>query len=208
MELWGVRMTVKGYFIQYKFIIPEHIKHSSYNYQKLFRALYGYTQAVDKSNGKRYKYHRKGVLSEIPCIRPRKNCVIIPPEYFQKLIDFFKTGRNPSHAWKGKGDWKAVYYMNEKVLDEKDIIYAFERLFEKNFSFQGRVEPDTLYNVFKKFNSSDFSISANEKVFLPHIIQKVKEISNLEWFKEVYKKSEKLNKFYSNYKKVKDFVGE
>src|SRR4030042_1173873 len=86
-------MGVKGYFIQYKFIIPENMKHSSYTYQKLFRALYGYTQAVFKSNGKTYHYHRAGVLSATPYLRPGKNCVIIPPGKFQHLLDFFKTGR-------------------------------------------------------------------------------------------------------------------
>ena len=39
------------------------------------------------------------------------------------MLDFFKTGKNPAHAWKFKGDWKAVYYMNEKDVDEKGWKY-------------------------------------------------------------------------------------
>jgi len=192
---------VKGYFIQYKFIIPEKVKHSSYSYQKLFRALYGYTQAVDKSSGKRYKYHRKGVLSEVPHIRPGKNCVIIPIEHFQKLIEFFKTGKNPSHSWRGKGDWKAVYYMNEKNLGESDVIIAVEKILDKRFIFEGTTEPSPLYNSLKKISESN--LTTQEKVFASNIIQKAKEIVNSEWFKSVYPKSERLTDFYSCYKKIK-----
>ena len=126
-------MVLRGYFIQYKFIVPESIKHSSYTYQKLFRALYGYTQNVTKSNGKSYKYHRRGVLSSTPYIRPGKNCVIIPPGTFNSLIDFFKTGKNPSHYWQGKGDWKAVYYMDEKNLTEDDVRAALEEQLDRTY---------------------------------------------------------------------------
>lgn len=199
-------MGVKSYFIQYKFIIPETVKHSSYNYQKLFRALYGYTQAVDKSSGKHYKYHRKGVLSEIPHIRPGKNCVIIPTENFQRLIEFFKTGKNPSHSWRGKGDWKAVYYMNEKNVSENDVIGAIEGVLDKRFAFEGLGEPATIYNSLKKLSES--SITVSEKAFAPQIFQKAKEIVNSEWFKSVYPKSERLSDFYSHYKKIKSLTGQ
>ena len=198
-------MGIRGYFIQYKFITSDKVKHSSYSYQKLFRALYGYTQAVDKASGKRYRYHRKGVLSEVPHIRPRKNCVIIPPENFQSLIEFFKTGRNPTHAWRGKGDWKAVYYMNEKDLSENDIVAAIEALVEKRSLFQGQNEPASLFEALKKANSG--SITAQDKVFLPQVVQKAKGLVDLEWFKSVYQKSEKLSELYSCYRKMKQVSG-
>ncbi len=197
-------MGVRGYFIQYKFITPDKVKHSSYSYQKLFRALYGYTQAVDKASGKRYRYHRKGVLSEVPHIRPRKNCVIIPPEYFQPLIEFFKTGRNPTHAWKGKGDWKAVYYMNEKDLTETDVVKAIEAFVEKRFLFQGQNEPSSFIEVLKRISGGT---SSQDKAYLPHIVQKTKSIVDLDWFKNVYQKSEKLSELYSCYKKMKVVSG-
>ncbi len=131
-ELWGVCLLT-GFFIQYKFITSEKVKHSSYAYQKLFRALYGYTQNVTKSNGKTYKYKRKGILSDIPHIRSGKNCVIIPNTAFNNLATFFKTGKNPTHLWQDKGDWKAVYYMDEKNLKEEDVIKALEDLVARSF---------------------------------------------------------------------------
>src|SRR3989344_9577320 len=124
---------VKAYFIQYKFLAPETVKHSSYTYQKLFRALYGYTQNVSKSTGKSYKYHRPGVLSLGPYIRPGKNCVVIPQNQLSSLFEFFKTGRNPTHKWVGKGDWKAVYYMNEKEVGVIDLVKPLEDLIDRTF---------------------------------------------------------------------------
>ncbi len=194
-------MGVKGYFIQYKFIIPEGVKHSSYSYQKLFRALYGYTQAVDKSSGKRYKYHRKGVLSEIPHIRPGKNCVIIPTENFQKLKDFFHTGKNPCHNWRGKGDWKANYYLDDKIIKDEDAIRALEEVLDKRFIFGGTTEPVSIHTAFRRL--SEVSSGVQDKTYLPPLVQKAKEIINSEWFKNVYSRSEKLSEFYNNYKKTK-----
>jgi len=195
-------MGVKGYFIQYKFIIPENMKHSSYTYQKLFRALYGYTQAVFKSNGKTYHYHRAGVLSEIPYLRPGKNCVIIPEGNFQGLLDFFKTGRNPTHAWKGKGEWKAVYYMNEKTVDEKNAVLALEQMLERLFvsSVSGHKEKlvSELNLVINKQNQSQ-----PEKGYLRALLTETNPVVSNDWFKALYGQSEKLGAFYANYKKLK-----
>ena len=198
-------MGVKGYFIQYKFILPENIKHSSYTYQKLFRALYGYTQAVDKASGKRYKYHRRGVLSEIPHIRPGKNCVIIPTEHFQRLKEFFHTGKNPSHNWRGKGDWKANYYLDDKAIKDEDAIKALEEVLDKGLVFEGINEPISLFNAMKKLSES--SQTTQEKTYLVGVFQKAKEIVNSDWFKTVYPSSEKLGSFYSGYKKLKTSAG-
>ncbi len=107
---------VRAVLIQYKFILPANIKHSSYTYQKLFRAIYGYTQNVSKSSGKTYRYHRSGVLSVFPHSKPGKNAVLVPKSAVPALADFFKTGKNPSHDWHVKGEWKAVYYLDEKEL--------------------------------------------------------------------------------------------
>lgn len=191
-------MGVKGYFIQYKFIIPETVKHSSYTYQKLFRALYGYTQAVFKSNGKVYHYHRAGILSDVPYLRPGKNCVIIPPATFQKLIDFFKTGRNPTHQWKGKGDWKAVYYMNEKDIEETKVIDALKELI-------GRSQVETSSG--KPFSMSELADS-NAKSNVSQdiksgVISRMQPIVESAWFKEVYQKSPVLKEFYGSYKSLK-----
>jgi len=198
-------MGVKGYFIQYKFIIPETMKHSSYTYQKLFRALYGYTQAVFKSNGKTYHYHRPGVLSSVPYLRPGKNCVIIPPGNFQKLLDFFKTGRNPTHNWQGKGDWKAVYYMNEKLVDEKNALIALERLLDRHYvtGASGKKEKlvEELTSALTKTKPGE-----TDKGYLGMLLAEVRPIASSDWFKAVYPDSSKLKSFYSNYKKLKTLL--
>ena len=195
-------MGVKGYFIQYKFIIPESMKHSSYTYQKLFRALYGYTQAVFKSNGKTYHYHRPGVLSSTPYLRPGKNCVIIPPGNFQRLLDFFKTGRNPTHVWRGKGDWKAVYYMNEKDVDEKNARGALEQMLERFFvtTESGKTEKlaTELNAVINKTKPGEA-----DRAYLAILLNEAQAVTSNVWFKSVYPQSDKLKKFYSNYRKLK-----
>lgn len=192
-------MPIKGYFIQYKFIFPESIKHSSYTYQKLFRALYGYTQAVYKSNGRSYQYHRKGVLSGVPYIRPGKNCVIIPPGTFQNLTEFFKTGKNPTHKWQSKGDWKAVYYMNEKDVEEEQVVSSLESLLERTYIPGNAKEPAKLLaELENKVSRSDV-----DPVYLNLLISESQKITDSAWFKEVYSKSEKMKKFYSLYRLLK-----
>lgn len=194
-------MAVKGYFVQYKFILPENIKHSSYTYQKLFRALYGYTQAVFKSNGKNYRYHRRGVLSDIPYIRPGKNCVITPAAAFSKMLDFFKTGKNPAHVWKWKGDWKAVYYMNEKDVDEKAALEALEGLVERSFVLSTAQGHERLFDEINVLLKKE--PSAADKNYASLLAKESDKIVGNEWFKQLYSKSEKLARFYSAYKKLK-----
>jgi hypothetical protein len=194
-------MGTKGYFIQYKFIIPENLKHSSYTYQKLFRALYGYTQAVFKSSGKTYHYHRDGVLSGVPYVRPGKNCVIIPPGIFQKLIEFFKTGKNPAHSWRDKGSWKAVYYMNEKDIDDPTVVKAVEEILDRKFVLTSSKEHEKL--------ADEITIAAGKTKgsldpgYLSLLLSEAQLISGNEWFKATYTQSEKLKEFYTNIKKLK-----
>jgi len=195
-------MAVKGYFIQYKFIIPENMKHSSYTYQKLFRALYGYTQAVFKSNGKTYHYHRLGVLSLTPYLRPGKNCVIIPAADFQRLLDFLKTGRNPAHNWRGKGDWKAVYYMNEKNVEEKSAIGALETMLDRYYISSPSGKKEKLLSELENATSKSSQESA-DKGYFAVLLNEAQQISSNEWFKAVYTQSSKLKDFYAAYKKLK-----
>jgi len=193
---------LKGYFIQYKFIIPDSVKHSSYTYQKLFRALYGYTQVVNKSNGKSYKYHRKGILSDYPYIRPGKNCVIIPQGAFQKLIEFFKTGKNPTHRWRGKGEWKAVYYMDEKDIGFEKIIHALEDLVDRTFVLTTGHEHEKLISEIEALvRKGREGIDLGYKDLL---LAESSKITELDWFKESAKKSEKLNNFYELIQQLKN----
>lgn len=124
-------MGGKAYFIQYRFLLPKTVSHASYAYQKLFRAIYGYTQVVNKAGGKRYVYHRPGVLSRYLYLRAGKNCVVIEPSALPPLLKFFRSGDNPAHRWRRKGNWKAVYYMNEKDLPEKDAARAVDAFLKR-----------------------------------------------------------------------------
>tara|TARA_Y100000310_G_scaffold343077_2_gene449072 strand:+ start:17681 stop:18277 length:597 start_codon:yes stop_codon:yes gene_type:complete len=197
VELWGVGL-LKGYFVQYKFIIPEATKHSSYTYQKLFRALYGYTQNVTKANGKTYHYHRKGILSEIPYIRPGKNCVIIPPKSFSSLDSFFKTGKNPSHYWRVKGDWKAVFYLDEKNLDEKQVVTALKDQIKRGFQGDDQAVLDLTFLADKVKNNEPIS---KDKINLA--LNEAEPIISNPWFKEVYQKDPGLKQFFDAYRALK-----
>ena len=169
-------------------------------YQKLFRALYGYTQNVTKSTGKTYRYFRKGILSDIPYLRPGKNCVIIPPKCFAMLDTFFKSGKNPSHYWRTKGDWKAVFYMDEKNLEDAQVIDAIntqiKRIFHEGADNLPKIDFD---DILKKSNSG-------EKI--PDDVAKIAfveadRIVSSPWFKDVYGKDQGLKKFYEAYQLLK-----
>lgn len=190
---------VKGYFIQYKFILPETTKHSSYTYQKLFRAIYGYNQAVYKSSGKKYNYHRAGVLSNFPHVRVGKNCVIIHPSAFQPLLEFFKSGKNPTHKWEGRGDWKAVYYMNEKEVTEENTVSAIENMLaRKHIILPTSAVPEKLTNSLKGIKSGE--LSSEHKTL---VLSEAQKIVENDWFKGAYAKSPTLEEFYSTYKELK-----
>ena len=190
---------LKGYFIQYKFKLPPSIRHSSYTYQKLFRALYGYTQDVCKSNGKTYKYHRRGVLSDTPYLRPGKNCVVISPDVFQKLIEFFKTGKNPAHKWNVKGEWNAVYYMNEKDVDEGLVISSLENLLSRKYISTPSGDTTKLFNEMEnKAGKQNL-----DRAYKELLLQEAQPIIDNTWFKGVYQKSPTLKKFHTLYKALK-----
>lgn len=182
-------MPVNGYFIQYKFILPETVSHSSYSYQKLFRALYGYTQAVYKSNGKNYKYLRKGVLSDYPYVRAGKNCVVISPDAFQNLISFFKTGKNPAHNWTSKGNWKAVYYMDEKDIPEQKAAKALEDLIDRTHVGKG-ANVRLLTSELKRAGSGTLK---NEYESL--LLSTAKDILKHPWFAKSCEFSARLKEF-------------
>jgi hypothetical protein len=199
----GVYGVAKGYFIQYKFILPETVKHSTYTYQKLFRAIYGYTQNVTKSNGKTYHYYRKGVLSDTPYIRPGKNTVIIHPSAFGKFKQFFTTGQNPTHVWRSKGDWKAVYYMDEKDIPEAKITSAVEDLLDRVYIQSGNEAPRKIIEEMRTIlDKYDLQGPVNE-MRLKQVLIEGQKITSNEWFQNIQSKSKKLTDFNEQIKLLK-----
>lgn len=187
---------LKGYSIQYRFMLPADVKHSSYTYQKLFRALYGYTQQVHKSSGKIYKYHRPGILSNMPYYRSAKNTVVIPPAFFQTLIEFFKTGKNPTHAWRQKGEWKAVYYMNEIQVNDNQAVSALEKVLERKTVIVNGISIGIKDEIKKAVEQND--VEAQKK-----LLQTLQDVVNLDWFQQTYASSSKLSEFYDYFKQIK-----
>jgi hypothetical protein len=199
VELRGV-LLVNAFFIQYKFILPSSVKHSSYEYQKIFRAIYGYTQNVTKTTGKTHKYHRMGILSDIPHLRPGKNCVIIPPPAFSKLQDFFKTGKNPTHNWQEKGNWKAVYYMDEKDIPISDAVLAIEKLLDRTYSVSNAESKMLLETEILRFAKDD---TAPNPLYKKTILKEAQQIISSEWFHQVRRVSPRLTLFYQSVLKLK-----
>ncbi len=192
-----------GYFIQYKFILPETIKHSTYTYQKLFRAIYGYTQNVTKSNGKTYHYHRKGILSDTPYIRPGKNTVIVHASAFPKLKNFFATGQNPSHLWQTKGDWKAVYYMDEKDVDETKIVQSLEDLINRTYLHKDAKIPSKIMDEMSIILDKSRLQEPLDEGRKRAILSEAQNIISHEWFQSNHSKSKNLTEFHEKVKLLK-----
>jgi hypothetical protein len=190
---------IKGYFVQYKFIFPENTNYSSYNYQKIFRALYGYTQNVTKNNGKTYKYYKTGVLGTNPFIKQGKNAVIIPPKALSSLTTFFNSGQNPAHKWTKKGDWKAVYYMTEKEYEPEELIKPVEESIKNCFVLTQNKEPISLYDA--------LLLCANKKdidvMYKKYVLEEANKLTNNSWYEATHKNSSFLRNFNSLYLSLK-----
>ena len=113
------------------------------------------------------------------------------------LQDFFKTGHNPTHNWTVKGDWKCTYFLNEKDLQEKEVIKALEDLLSRKF-IDGADGLSKLSNEIKRAAESTVEIAYKNA-----IIEESKKVVDIDWFKEVYSQSASLTEFYENYKKLK-----
>ena len=192
-------MALKGYYVEYTFKLPSNTRHSSYNYQKLFRAIYGYTQNVTKVNGKTYRYHRKGILSDVPHIRPGKKCsVIIPTDPLKPFVNFLETGKNPAHKWQTRGAWKATYRCEDLNVPEKDAARAIDELLERSYVdvADGHQKISTALGAVASGQGADPG-------YAHHVLSEAAKIVAGPWFKPAAQQSEKAASFYENYIKIK-----
>ena len=130
-------------------------------------------------------------------------CVIIPPGTFNSLIDFFKTGKNPSHYWQGKGDWKAVYYMDEKNLTEDDVRAALEEQLDRTYIVTNTGEHKRLIEEIAIFTQKAKEGGRTDKQVAVVLLSDVEKVVQSPWFKELPKSSKKLSEFYANYRQLK-----
>lgn len=190
---------IRSILLKYKFSFIENTKHSSYLYQKVFRSIYGYTQNVTKRNNKVYSYFRNGILSNIPYIKTSKNSVILPLGCDIELIEYFETGKNPTHNWRSKGEWKVEYTKDFIDIDIETITKAIEDLLDKykviNDENKEVKLADEIKLILLKENLNQTYVSS--------IYNTMKKIIDLNWFNETHKQSTELSKFYENYNKLK-----
>ena len=165
--------------------------------------MYGYTQNVTKSNGKVYSYHRRGVLSEHPFLKQGKNCVIIPQEAFSSLKNFFLTGANPTHKWVVKGDWKAVYYLNDKDLDDQSVATAVEELIDRTFVLTTSKEHQKIESELKNLIELQKSSQSIDEAYKKIVLEHAYRITSNPWAKQSVSKSSRLAQFFENYNALK-----
>lgn len=63
---------------------------------KFKREFFGY---VDKSNNNQYKYHRKGLLTDVPHSKPIRSIVIVKKEDEAKVVRFLKKFKAKIRAY-------------------------------------------------------------------------------------------------------------
>jgi hypothetical protein len=62
---------------------------SNYERNKFFRELYGWEQTVP-GNDRRYRYHRPGLLDDIPHMKVSKSVFMVAQEHMRRMEEFFK----------------------------------------------------------------------------------------------------------------------
>lgn len=193
----------KAYMVKYKVKMNGEYNHSDYGYQKIFRAIYGYTQNVTKGNGKIYIYHRPGVLSKTPYIKKGKNEVMVPKDCLTQLLDFFKTGENPAHKWSEKGNWTATYTLYDVDISEQQAKKAIDRIINSTFVVDDDGNTKRILNLFEDMFEQNRVPSNPLKIVL---YNEIKRLQSLEWYNLVQDKTTLIkrfetliNKFKSNY---------
>ncbi len=176
---------MKGFLIRYRYKGAE--PSSSYLYQRFFRALYGYTQVVTKSNGKTYVYYREGVLTTFPFIREAKNTVVIPSNALEPLITFFKTGRNPAHSFEDLSSWDVTYYVEEINVEENSALRAIYAALNRIL-----VPLEEGYVRLRELTQRDV-LTSNE---LAALRTKAKNVVESDWFQHLKDRDPLLERLY------------
>jgi len=195
-------------YIKYKFKFNDNIKHSSYLYQKIFRSIYGYTQNVTKKDKKVYLYHREGVLEGIPYIRPGKNSIIVPINTEHKIINFFNTGKSPTHHFKERGEWSIEYNIDKIELNDIEIIKIIDPFISSQIiiSIDGK-NTKLLDELNRIINDKDY-LSKFKKTNKDNLISKVNNILEINWISKSKESSEKVKELMNLFNKVKEtFAG-
>lgn len=179
--------------VKYKIKITGDYNHSDYGYQKIFRAIYGYTQNVTKGNGKTYIYHRPGVLSKTPYIKKGKNEVIVPKDALTPLLDFLKTGENPTHKWHEKGNWQGTYTLYDIDIADQQARKAMERVISNSFVID---EDGTI----KKLSIILEECASGQRKQVPFplkqsILSEIKKLTSMDWYNMVVDKSGIVKRF-------------
>ncbi len=181
-------VSVKGYLIRYRYKGAE--PSPSYAYQRFFRALYGYTQVVTKSNGRTYVYYREGVLTLYPYIREGRNTVVIPENALEPLINFFKTGKNPAHEFEDLSNWSVTYYVEEIPVEEQAALRAI-------YSALNRIIVRTPEGVARLRELVQKSVLGSEE--LAGLKIKAKYVIESSWFKSLREKDPLLGRLYEKF---------
>jgi hypothetical protein len=66
---------------------PENFD-SDYERIKFFKELHGWKQTVPR-NGKKYLYHRNGILDEVPHIKIADSAFMVAMENMKRVMDYF-----------------------------------------------------------------------------------------------------------------------
>jgi len=183
-------------FIKYKFIFNKDIKHTSYTYQKVFRDIYGYNQNVTKNNNKVYKYYRRGIINNIPFIKPGKNSIILPIGFEEQLIKYFDSIKNISDKY-------ILTYSVDKIdINKESVIESFEKFINEykilNLDNKNILLINELNNIINN--------NINNKNYLLYIIKQCEYIINLSWFNDIKDQSELITNFYKNYNIIKNKI--
>lgn len=193
----------KAYMVKYKVKMIGEYNHSDYSYQKIFRAIYGYTQNVTKGNGKIYIYHRPGILSKTPYIKKGKNEVIVPKECLTALLDFFKTGENPAHKWAEKGNWNATYTLYDVEVSEQHAKKAIDRVINSTFIVDDDGTVKRILNLLEEMFEQNKMPSQPLKNTL---LNDIKKIQNMEWYLMIIDKTTLIKRFETLVTKFKTTI--